>query len=427
MSGDRSPRSNPGAGGRVRGMADQFRAELLRRLAARREPLAAAIVDGIFEEVAEYRAMTGPEPRQRALATVREVLGCTLRLLAEERVLDQEERGRLREIGGARAERGVLLESVHAAVRSGMERSWRELLAETAGLPLSADGQMAVGRLALDVFRAVGEITVLLDAGYLERRSQRLQRRERAQAEVIGEVLRGDFSDEEEVIARATEVGLDLSRPVGLLLVAAPARADEDLVPRSAAAAIARRVAGAIEAGAESDPAHVRLLLPGQDPQTWPATLDLIAQVAAEERVLVLAQPPVDGPLGLKQAYQRAVARLPLARRVFIRRLVVPVSDLDVYSLLQGAPADERREFMREVLGDVLDLPSAQAVALVETLGALFDSGGRLGAAATRLNLHVNTVKQRVRRLETLTGLRVDVSGERLRLELALHLARMAR
>ncbi|HEV3230672.1 MAG TPA: helix-turn-helix domain-containing protein [Candidatus Dormibacteraeota bacterium] len=405
----------------------EFRAEVLRRLSQGQAALADAIVARVFEEVAEYRALAASEAREQARATVRETMATIIGLLAEDRALEQADRARLREAGAARADQGLLLESLHAAIRVATEAAWEAVLADAAQLPVSGASQMALGHLALDVFQVVGDITVALDAGYLERRSLRLHRRERAQAEVIDEVLRGDFTDEADVVARAAELGLDLDGPVGLLLVAAPGPANEDLVPRSAAAAIARRLPGAIDGGAQSAPAHVRLLLPGVDDSDWPGVIETVERIAAEERVLVLAQAPVDGPLQINQAYQRAEQRLPLARRVFLRRLVVPVSDLDVYSLLQAAPAAERRAFMRDVLGAVLDLPTAQAITLLDTLVAIHEAGGRLAAAAVRLNLHVNTIKQRVRRLETLTGHHLDVASERLRLEVALHLTRMFR
>jgi hypothetical protein len=405
----------------------ELRAELLQRLERRRDRMVAAIVARIFEDVAEYRALSGTAPREQAEATVGETLDVVLRMLAENRSLGQAERLSLRQAGGVRAEQGLLLESLHAAIRIATETAWNEVLTEAALLPLSAEGQMSLGRLAFDVFTAADDVTVALDAGYLERRSQRLQRRERQQSEVVGELLRGDFSDEAQMAARAAEVGLDLSGPVALLLIAVPGHADEDLIPRSAAAAIARRLPRAVDGGAQTDPAHVRILLPGIAEPDWPGTLHSLEHLAAEDRVLILTHPPVVGPVALKQAYRRAAERLPLARGIFLRRPVVPVSELDVYALLQATPAADRREFMREVLGPVLDLPSNQAISLMQTLGAIFDTGGRLATAAAILNLHVNTVKQRVRRLESLTGHRMDVAGERLRLELALHLTRMIR
>ena len=63
---------------------------------------------------------------------------------------------------------------------------------------------------------------------------------------------------------------------------------------------------------------------------------------------------------------------------------------------------------------------------LLETLGVFLDESGSWNRTAARLHLHVNTVAQRIRRLEELTGLRLSRPKDLLELTAALRVARIA-
>jgi sugar diacid utilization regulator len=65
---------------------------------------------------------------------------------------------------------------------------------------------------------------------------------------------------------------------------------------------------------------------------------------------------------------------------------------------------DAMRRIARTVLGGVLDLPREQSALLLQTLEAWRDNGGSATAAAGHLFCHPNTVRQRMRKLESCTG-----------------------
>lgn len=71
--------------------------------------------------------------------------------------------------------------------------------------------------------------------------------------------------------------------------------------------------------------------------------------------------------------------------------------------LVAGSPVDAA-ELTRLLLGPVLDLPSADASVLLDTLVAWFGAAGSSAVAATMLNCHQNTVRYRIRRIEKVTG-----------------------
>jgi DNA-binding PucR family transcriptional regulator len=52
----------------------------------------------------------------------------------------------------------------------------------------------------------------------------------------------------------------------------------------------------------------------------------------------------------------------------------------------------------------VLDLPPEQSTLLLQTLAAWRDNGGSATAAAQQMFCHPNTIRQRLRKLESCTG-----------------------
>lgn len=94
--------------------------------------------------------------------------------------------------------------------------------------------------------------------------------------------------------------------------------------------------------------------------------------------------------------------------------------------LLQLDDPERLRAFARGVLGPALDYDRDRATALVRTARVLVDRELDRRAAAEALHLHPNTVHQRMRRLEELTGLRLNRPRDLLTLTAALTVAQIA-
>jgi DNA-binding PucR family transcriptional regulator len=65
---------------------------------------------------------------------------------------------------------------------------------------------------------------------------------------------------------------------------------------------------------------------------------------------------------------------------------------------------DTMRHTAQTVLGAVLDLPREQSTLLLQTLAAWRDNGGSAVATARQMFCHPNTIRQRLRKLESGTG-----------------------
>ena len=90
--------------------------------------------------------------------------------------------------------------------------------------------------------------------------------------------------------------------------------------------------------------------------------------------------------------------------------------------MVNAVPDSLRRTFAEHVLGPVIEYDGRIGGDLMTTLGAYFDCAGSWSRTAERLNLHLNTVRYRVARIEHLTGRDLNQMPDRMDLFLALHL-----
>ncbi|MFC7612772.1 PucR family transcriptional regulator [Actinokineospora soli] len=110
--------------------------------------------------------------------------------------------------------------------------------------------------------------------------------------------------------------------------------------------------------------------------------------------------PPVSG-LNLLPA---ALRRAQIARRCLApgEHGAAAFGDRPLTTLVAGA-TKLARELARDVLADLLTLPSAEREVLLKTLQVWFAEHGSAKDAAERLFVHPNTVRYRIRRIQELT------------------------
>ena len=94
---------------------------------------------------------------------------------------------------------------------------------------------------------------------------------------------------------------------------------------------------------------------------------------------------------------------------------------LGVYRLLfhVSDPA-ELRGFIDQVLGPLIDYDQRHNADFVRTLGTFLAHNGNLQGTARELNLHVNSVTYRVQRIQSIAGLDLEQSEDRLLAQVAL-------
>lgn len=117
------------------------------------------------------------------------------------------------------------------------------------------------------------------------------------------------------------------------------------------------------------------------------------------------------------------------AERLAIAARPVFFDELGIYRLLLSTdPARDHAAFVERVLGGVRAVDAKKRTAtLAETLDVLVDSGFRLPAAAERLDVHVNTLKYRLRKLSEILGGDPSRGELRLELELATRIVKLQR
>ncbi|MCF6389939.1 GAF domain-containing protein [Mycobacterium sp. MBM] len=106
---------------------------------------------------------------------------------------------------------------------------------------------------------------------------------------------------------------------------------------------------------------------------------------------------------------------------------VIDMADVTIdHLLLQLDDPQRLRVFARAVLGPVLDYDRSRQTELIHTARVHLEHSLDRRATANTLHLHPNTVAQRIRRLEELTGLQLSRPRDLLRLTSALTVAQVA-
>ncbi|WP_030391545.1 helix-turn-helix domain-containing protein [Kitasatospora purpeofusca] len=307
------------------------------------------------------------------------------------------------------------------------------------------------------LFERAGVVTALL---LLLRRSV-AETENRVRGELLADLLTAPDRDPAGLTARGRRLGVDLGRP-HLVLVAEPGRGGVGGGPAAVrsrlAGAAGRYLFGARGISAEHGEAVV-LLVPDGGGGGGGAPVEAgagavsesgapvgaaggctaggtaagdVAQRAAEQAaerlarlagfpVTVGAGRPASGPVALAAAYAEGL-RCVRALRVLGRDGEgASAGSLGFLGVLLGDGHDVSG-FVGATLGPLLDYDARRGTELVRTLRAYFDCGGSLTRAKDELHVHVNTVVQRLDRVEVLLGQDWNGPERSLELQLALRL-----
>lgn len=125
--------------------------------------------------------------------------------------------------------------------------------------------------------------------------------------------------------------------------------------------------------------------------------------------------------LSLRRSYVEAREALELGRRVRGNGSIVHYDDLGVYRLiLKCSDPAEVNSFVKEHLGRLIEYDRAHRTNLVETLEAHIKTNCCLKETASRLFVHVNTLKYRLRRIQDILGINLSDPEELLNLSVAM-------
>jgi len=304
----------------------------------------------------------------------------------------------------------------HAAARA-VFRDSRWTCAVLAGQELLGS-LVLYGRGRLDdsdrrLFERAGVVTALL---LLLSRSV-AETENRVRGELVADLLTAPDRDPAGLVVRGRRLGIDLGRPC-LLLVAETAAGHHDKL----AAAAGRYLFGSTGISAEQS-GTVVLLLPHDGTRPGDAARTAVAQLTplVGADVTVAAGGPAAGPRAIADAHEEAVRCLRALQSLGRTGDGASAAELGFLGVLLGNDRDVE-SFVTATLGPLLEYDARRGTELVRTLGAYFACGGTLTRTKDELHLHVNTVVQRLDRIQALLGAGWNDPERALELQLALRL-----
>ncbi len=285
-----------------------------------------------------------------------------------------------------------------------------------------------------------------------------------ARAELLRDLLVGSEPPGERLLARGYALGCDLAK-ASLLLVGRTQRPrlnSDDEAERALADVVVAAAPGMSSLAACHDGRVVVLLLAMQVPTLhtlpWGPLIPTAPALAQREMENVGQAPSSGGEGGLPVAdalrcwlnrqesgrativvgavdstpdlpgrYQACIRSLTIAQRLSMLGVVGETDrQLRSYQVLAGGADPELAvAFADDVLGNLERHDARHGGALVATLAAFLGHNGNLPATAAALHLHVNSLKYRLGRITTLSGLRLRDPNDGFYAQLALRLRRL--
>lgn len=229
------------------------------------------------------------------------------------------------------------------------------------------------------------------------------ERREAAQSRDTAALLRALVSPRQdepgELADRAERFGLDLAQPLSLMLLELDA-------PSVAYAARRLRPLTALERCLVEDIDGMLVVLCGT-----PRAEDMRQAVAGWARREAAAghrgvlSRPMSSPVALPGVYATLRRSLGVLSRLGVQNQLVGQNELALYStLFETQDPASLDQFLNATIGPLLAHDRRRQAELAETLLCYLDSNQNAKTTAQRLNIHTNTVRQRLATVEDLLG-----------------------
>jgi hypothetical protein len=374
---------NNGAMGTDRAAADPEVAALVAAVADRADEVADGMVERIRDRITFYGdgTLVGPAELRKSCAANIEYMLRTI-------VGSDEAPEAARETGRLRAEQGAPLPDVMAAYRVGTHYLWEQLVAAAGASGSSA----ALVRAASRMWEMQSIYTDAMTSSYRDVLAVQLVTREEERSALVEAVLEGRTREGGTAWEVADLLRLPHQGPYVVVVAEVPE------MGRHALPRVTDRLGqlGLISA--------------------WRLLPDLQAGIVSLPREGQLDQlvdwltGAATGPVGLSPPYadlDRTAQALRFARIALngsVPDALVTVFDRAPLAVAAVGSPDVMARFADNVLGGLDGVPSEDRAILLDTFEAWLDGGGSANDAATRLYVHPNTVRYRLRRLEERTG-----------------------
>jgi sugar diacid utilization regulator len=228
---------------------------------------------------------------------------------------------------------------------------------------------------------------------------------------------------------KAAELRCDLSEPY-LIVCAEPAGDGERGSGewRAVASAVGDGLAElAPRTAIDVGPGRVRALvaLATRRPERIDEAVSACRELGRRCGAAIGVSAPQDSPADAARAYREALDAATIGRALLGTGGAIAYSQLGAYRyLVQIAPEDAPRDRMRTAVDLLIAYDNKRRTALLDTLERYLAERRSVIESARELYIHPNTLRQRLGRIEELTGLDLN-EDDLLSLELAIKLARL--
>ncbi|MFT4396753.1 PucR family transcriptional regulator [Gordonia lacunae] len=379
--------------------------------------IVAVVLQRLRSEVRAYRDLTGPQ-----LHDVEAIASWVLRRLleswsaGEDGSMNADDRARIRAIAAARAADGRPLADVLRAYRI-VAVAFVQHLAQQHLNELS---RRDLADLSIGVLNGIDSIAEEIIDAYNATRERLSSDLDRARATLLDDLINGRHSSPGALADRARELHFDPPQRAWLLVAQSvgtgPSSASNSLERLVASLALTANTSGQVGHLATRRGNRLIVLLPMA---LEPA--DIEKACAAISLVGCLIGGPIES---ISTTFRLAVDALDTApEHAYDERFVLDEGDAQLLALLTARPTADTEAVVSSVLGPLNDPRHAH---LVDGIAA-FIVAGTAAEAASRLHLHAQTLRYRLRRVHELTGRDPRSSWNRLALDTALQLRDLQR
>ena len=250
----------------------------------------------------------------------------------------------------------------------------------------------------------------------------------------VDDVLARRVTDRGDIVARGAELGADLDRGAGVLVLRAAPRAAQTGEWRGRVLTLSLRALrslapGALAAIEDAEPAaEVAVIVPAEDDERLARAAAGLARELADSlsgfHLTIGRSRRSADPVDLYRAGSEA--RLAVNVGEAEGRSLLAFEDTGAYRLLLPAMSDDPAElerFYAETIQPLADYDEQYETELVTTVEAYLDNDGNVAATAKQLFTHRHTIRYRLERVRELCG--HDVSSTEGREKLGLGLKAM--
>jgi len=277
------------------------------------------------------------------------------------------------------------------------------------------------------------EVMSALAALEVERARSEEWGNEGAVSEFIRALLDGSMASADDIVARAGEIGCDLSRGGGVLMVRAHAGSAQEGDWRSRVLDMTLRAIRAVASGAiagmgEADEGGlVGILVPTSEEDRLvkvEETLDReLPRSLSGLTVTISRSRLATGPDQIERAAREA--RLALNVGEAEGRSPIAFEDTGAYRLLLGTSTEELMSFYSETVEPLVAYDEQYETDLVATVESYLDSDANVPATAKQMFTHRHTIRYRLERVRDLSGHDATATEGRERLGLGIKAMRV--